>query len=190
MLQSVKIFKDYFESSYQDGDNQVKAKKLSDEFFKDFIYYTPIHLELLGKYLSTGYFELFYKSIADLKYLIEFSDDFSRYWHFLRGYSGALAKLQADQSAKNSKKVYSYYFNRYGDRRILRNEHWFEKKRWEFLDELQEIYTDDELANFIIKYQRILVENLQIYTSFLMIFITDLKNINQPVPSVKEINKE
>ena len=95
----------------------------------------------------------------------------------LRAYSGALAKLKSEHSVKSSKKLYSYYFSKYGDRRLLRNEHWFEKKRWEFLDELQCVYTEVELENFIIKYHQILTESMKIYVSFLMAFIKDLKNL-------------
>lgn len=179
MTNSARSFKEFYEASFKNEEDQVKAQKLFDELYSDFISYTPINLELLESYLNVGHIDYFYKSIADLKYLIEFSDDFNRYWHLLRAYSGALSKLKANQSVKGSKKIYYYYFAKYGDRRFLRNEHWFEEKRWEFLDELQSIYTDDELENFILKYQRILAENLKIYVSFLLEFIDDLKNLQQ-----------
>jgi len=176
-MYSARAFKAYFEASFEKEKDQMNSQKLSDEFFTDFVYYTPIHLELLELYLSTSHIDLFYKSLADLKYLVEFSDNLNRYWYVLRGLSGALAKLKASQSVKGSKKIYSYYFNKYGDRRVLRNEHWFEEKRWEFLDELQAIYREDELETFIRKYQMILSENLKIYVSFLMVFVNDLKNL-------------
>jgi hypothetical protein len=60
---------------------------------------------------------------------------------------------------------------------MLRNEHWFEKKRWEFLDELQLIYREDELSDFIFKYHQVLAENLKIYVSFIMDLIADLKKL-------------
>jgi hypothetical protein len=173
-------FIEYYKASFKAEADQKKAYQLFDEVYFDFIYYTPITLELLEASLNAGHIDYFYKSIADLKYLIEFSDDFSRYWHLLRAYSGALSKLKANQSVKSSKKIYYYYFARYGERRFLRNEHWFEKKRWEFLDELQSIYSEDALENFILKYQRILIENLKIYVSFLMAFTIDLKNSYKP----------
>jgi hypothetical protein len=96
----------------------------------------------------------------------------------LRAYSGALSKLKANQTVKSSKKIYYYYFARYGDRRFLRNEHWFEEKRWEFLDELQSIYTEDALENFIFNYQCTLAQSLKIYVSILSEFINDLKTIH------------
>lgn len=176
-MNSAKPFKEFFDASFKNEDDQLGALKLSQEFISDFIHYTPIKLELFESYLSGGHIDLFYKSLSDLKYLVEFSDNLNRYWYLLRGYSGALAKLKEDQTVKGSKRLYSYYFEKYGDRRILRNEHWFEKKRWEFLDELQGIYTEEELGNFILKYQQILAENLKNYMSFLMLFIKDLKDI-------------
>lgn len=179
MMNSVRSFKEYYEASFQNEKDQAKVQKLFDEVFSDFINYTPINLELLESYLNVGHIDYFYKSLVDFKYLIEFSDNFNRYWHLLRGYSEALSKLKANQSVKGSKKIYYYYFAKYGDRRFLRNEHWLEKKRWEFLDELQSIYTEDELENFILRYQRIMVENFKIYVFFLLEFIDELKNLHQ-----------
>lgn len=177
-MNSAQLFKEFYESSFSLGENQSQAQKLADEFVSDFIHYTPLKLEMLESYLSGGHIDLFYKSLTDLKYLIEFSDDLSRYWHFLRGYSGALAKLKEDLSVKGAKNLYAYYFNKYGERRDLRNEHWFEMKRWEFLDEIQNIYSNAELKTFFIKYQHVLAENLKIYSSFLILFIKDVENQN------------
>jgi hypothetical protein len=176
-MNTAKSFKEFFEASFKNEGDHIKVTKLSQEFFTDFFHYTPIELELLESYLNAGHIDLFYKSLSNFKYLVEFSDNLSRYWYLLRGYSGALAKLKDDQSVKGSKKLYSYYFNKYGDRRTLRNEHWFEKKRWEFLDELQEIFTDEELECFIRKYQMVLSEYLEIYASFILVLISDLKNL-------------
>jgi hypothetical protein len=179
-MNSAQLFKEYFEASFNKEADQPRAMKLSSDFFDDFIQFTPIKLEMLQSYLTAGNIDFFYNSLADLKYLVEFSDNLTRYWYLLRGYSGALAKLKADKTVKGSKKLFSYYFNKYGDRRILRNEHWFEKKRWEFMDELQLIYTEDELEKFILKYQKVLSEYLEIYISFMMMFIRDLKNLQSP----------
>ncbi len=174
-MNTAKWFIEFFEASFQKKSDQQQGKKLADEFFANFIYFTPIKLELLESYLNIGQINLFYKSLIDLKYLIEFSDNLNRYWHLIRGYSEALSKLKADQSVKSSKKLYSNYFDKYGDRRSIRNEHWFEKKRWDFLDELHSIYTEDELSAFIYKYQQILNDNLEIYISFMMVFINELQ---------------
>ena len=176
-MKTARSFKEFLDATFKNVEDQVSAHKISQEYFDDFVNYTPIELELLESYLAAGHLDLFYLSLADLKYLIEFSDNFNRYWHLLRGYSGALFKLKDNQTVKGSKKIYSYYYGRYGDRRMLRNEHWFEKKRWEFLDELQVIYTEEELAVFMYKYQQILSENLEIYLSFMKVFVNDLKNL-------------
>ena len=178
-MNSASSFKEFFESNYQKELDQLSAQKLSKEFFADFIHFTPLKLELLESYLNTGHIDYFYQSLTDLKYLIEFSDDFNRYWHLLRAYSGGLAKLKANQSVKGSKKLYPYYFDKYGDRRMLRNEHWFEKKRWEFLDELASIFSEDELEAFILKYQKMLADNLNVYIAFVQKFVQDLQYIQQ-----------
>ncbi|MDP2334934.1 MAG: hypothetical protein Q8N05_00495 [Bacteroidota bacterium] len=176
-MYSASSFKEFFEASLAGEKGQANSKQLSEEFFSDFIHFTPIHLELMELYLSTGHIDLFYKSLADLKYLVEYSDSLNRYWFLMRGYSGALSKLKANQTIKASKKIYGYYIKKYGGRRLIRNEHWFEKQRWEFLDELQLICTEDELEEFIRKYQQIMSENFKIYVSFLRVFINNLKNL-------------
>jgi hypothetical protein len=187
-MNTARFFLEYYESSFKNEFNQKNGNKCSNEFISDFIYFTPIKIELLGSYISAGQITLFYKSLIDLKYLIEFSDNFNRYWHVLRGYSETLSKLKEDPSVKNSKRLYCSYFEKYGDRRTIRNEHWFEKKRWEFLDEMNCIYTDEELQKFIQKYLQVLSENFKIYLSFLKIFINDLQKLqsvskNQKVES-------
>ena len=180
-------FKNYFEEAFSKIDQSV-SEKLADEFFTDVIFYTPIKLELLDSYLKAGHVNYFYQTLSDLKYLVEFSDSLNRYWYLLRAYSTALSKLNADHSVKSAKKLYSHYFEIYGDRRMLRNEHWFEKKRWEFLDELQLINREDELDGFISKYLQVLSGNLKIYASFIMAFIDDLKKLKVTRKPVKQLN--
>jgi len=176
MKKSAISFKCYYEDSFSKED-QSGSEKLAAEFFAEFIHNTPIKIELLNSYLNAGRIDRFYQSLSDLKYLVEFSDSLNRYWYLLRAYSSALSKLKADHSVKNAKKLYSHYFEIYGDRRMLRKEHWFEKKRWEFLDELQLINSEDELSGFIFKYQQILSGNLKIYTSFITAFVANLKKL-------------
>jgi hypothetical protein len=185
-MNTARFFIEFYEASFKDGSDSIDAMKRSDEFFLDFIYFTPIKLELLGSYLTAGQITLFYKSLIDLKYLIEFSDNINRYWHVLRGYSETLSKLTEAPTVKNSKRLYYFYFEKYGDRRVIRNEHWFEKKRWEFLDELNIIFTEIELQKFIWKYRQALEENFEIYKSFMMIFIDELQRL-QSVSSNQKI---
>ena len=179
-------FKNYFEESFSKKDKSV-SEKLAKEFFADVIHYTPIKLELLDSHLKAGRIDYFYQLLSDFKYLVEFSDSLNRYWYLLRAYSTALSKLIADHSVKEAKKLYSHYFEIYGDRRMLRKEHWFEKKRWEFLDELQLINREDELEGFISKYLQVLSENLKIYVSFIMDFINDLKKLQALQKPVKQL---
>lgn len=182
-MDSAKSFKEYFEASFLNEADQKKAALLSQYFFTDFLYCTPLELQLLGSHLNDGNIDLFYKSLSNLKYLVEYSDNLNRYWYLLRAYSGALAKLKSDQTVKGSKKLYLYYFNKYGDRRLIRNEHWFEKKRWEFLDELQSIYTDKDLSNFVRKYSLVLLETMKIYNAYLTSFMNDLKQLQPGIIS-------
>lgn len=188
-MNSASSFKEFYETSFSNGNNQVQAQKLANEFFTDFIHNIPLKMDVLESYLTEGHFDLFYMSLADLKYLIEFSDNLSRYWHFLRGYSEALSKLRADFSVKGAKSLYVNYFVKYGDRRFLRNEHWFEKKRWEFLDEMVNIYSEDDLRQFFIKYQQALAENLKIYISFILAFVKDLEKLTVTHPSDITVKK-
>lgn len=176
IMNSASSFKEFYEVSFLQGENPDQARKLAEQFFDDVVHYTPLKLEMLESYLSGGHIDLFYKSLTDFKYFIEYSDNLSRYWHVLRAYSGALSKLKDDLTVKGAKNLYAYYYNKYGDRRVLRSEHWFENKRWEFLDEIQNIYSEDELKKFFLKYQHVLSENLIIYNSFLMLFIKDIEN--------------
>lgn len=190
MMKSARSFKEFYKTSFNKEADRSMSQKLTNEFIADFIHYTPIKLELLKSYLNAGQIDAFYNSLSDLKYLVEFSDNLNRYWFLLRAYSGALSKLKANQSVKGSKKLYSYYFEKYGDRRTIRNEHWFERKRWEFLDELQTIYTEDELEVFILKFERILAESLEIYTSFVLAFIHDLEKLQPSSKVVKKLNTD
>ncbi len=186
MKKSALLFKSYYENYFIKNDEYL-SQCLANEFFADFIRFTPIKLEVLESYIENGQIDDFYQSLTDFKYLVEFSDSLNRYWYLLRAYSSALSKLKANQTVKGSKKLYSYYFEKYGDRRMLRKEHWFEKKRWEFLDELQFIYGEDELSNFIYKYQQVLSENLNIYGSYIMAIVSDLKKIKLPEKTVTKI---
>jgi hypothetical protein len=188
-MNSASSFKEFYEASFFKGENPKQEKKLSEKFFADFVYNTPLKLELLESYLSEGQIDQFYMLLPDLKYLIEFSDDLNRYWHLLRAYSGALSKLKNDLSVKGAKNLYAYYFSKYGDRRFLRNEHWFEKKRWEFLDEIQNIYSEDQLRQYFVHYQIITIENMKIYSSFLMLFIKDLENLDTTQITIPSINR-
>jgi len=52
MMNSARSFKEFHEESFMRSEDQLKAKKLSEEFIADFIHYTPIQIELLELYLN------------------------------------------------------------------------------------------------------------------------------------------
>jgi hypothetical protein len=185
-MNTARSFIEFYEASFRNDYNPEKAKILMDKFFSDFIHFTPMKIELLGSYLAEGKITLFYRSLIELKFLIEYTDNLNRYWHMLRGYSEALAKLKENQTVKNSKRLNYLYFEKYGDRRTIRNEHWFEKRRWEFLDELNLVYTEIELQIFIWKYLKVLEENFEIYKSYMLLFVDDMHKI-QSVTKKQEV---
>ena len=164
--------------------NELDAKKLTDSFIQDFICFTPFKLKEIVSYSAVSRFDLTIQTLADLKFLNEFSDRISRYWCVSRACSGALVKLKKNYSVKGSKKIYCNYFQVYGDRRLLRNQHWFEKKRWEFLDELQLVNSETELDEFMSSYQQKLNGYLKIYVSFIRKLIVNLKKVQciQAIP--------
>ena len=174
-MKAAESFVSYFESSYTVGKDLTIVSNLSDEFFCDFIRLTPLSMDKLQDYLGSSQWGKFHLKLNDLKYLCEYSDNLSRYWYILRGYSSALEKISDKPTVKNTKQVYVYYYNRYGDRRILKDEHWFEKLRWEFLDEIPKIYLEAELNNFIVKYHQAVQILLNEYRKDLENFIREVQ---------------
>jgi len=171
-MDTSKVFIEFFESSFQDEKNRTEQSPNVSKFFSEFVKDTPLKLEKLEDFLKEGRIDQFYQLLIELKYLVEFSDDLNRYWHVLRAYSEALMKLKSQMTVKESKRIYSYYFDKYGDRRLIRQEHWFEKKRWEFLDELQNIYSNDKLCVFILKYEKVLFDDFRIFVSHVVQIIS------------------
>lgn len=116
----------------------------------------------------------FYESLSNLKFFIEYSDELNKNWHIIRAYSGALARINNNASLKNASTVARYYELKYGGRRILRSENWFEHQRWDFLDELQTVNTAPALQKFIDKRTKKLNESFQIFKSELLIFLQSI----------------
>lgn len=173
-MKSVALFRAFHKANFLTENNLANADYLANEYVDDFIEFMPLKIKILNSYIEEGKIDYFYNSLADLKYLIEFSEDFNKYWFILRAYSSTIAKLMKNQSLKNSKKLYYHYYSVYGDRRGLRDVNSFEFKRWEFLDELNIINTEQELQTFISKYILVLNENWKIYSSFINLFIGKL----------------
>lgn len=170
MGNSVQIFKDLREASLLSKD-QAELDQITTGLLKGFVGSTKQKFELLGSHLKDDRIVDFYNLLPEFKCFVEYSDELNRYYYLLRGYSGALAKLKERTSVKEAKRIYAYYFGKYGDRRLIVNEHWLEKKRWEFLDELQGIYSEFELSLFIEKFQYILKVNFRTYKHFLFGFL-------------------
>ena len=122
----------------------------------------------------------FYEGINQLKYLIEYSDGLNKNWYLIRACSGALRRLLRDTSIQNTTNVYSYYETKYGRRRILRHENWFEQQRWEFLDDLKTIDQEEKLNRFLDKSMKQLNEYFQTYKNELLLFIEEVKTISHP----------
>ncbi len=169
-----------FISNYRKSFSPVGRQKPPSsryDFFIDFLNYIPEQIKQLENAISCGQFDLFYLKINDLKFLCEYSEVLNKNWFLLRAYSGGLKKIAESPTVKSTKLVYAYYFLKYGDRRILRNEHWFEQKRWEFLDDLNSIYTTGELEAFFRKYNAIVSEYFKEYKSELLHFKSDIEQI-------------
>jgi len=143
-------FINYFRSSL---DKKVEepgfGENISKDFFCDFIQFTPTILYELDKYLEDKRIELFYNRLNDLKYLCVFNENLNLFWFSMRALSGTLFRLNSPGGLNNAKKLHSYYLEKYGDRKVLSNENWFENKRWIFLDSLEKITSEAELITLI-----------------------------------------
>ncbi len=91
----------------------------------------------------------FYLKLSRFKHFIEYSDILNTHWYVLRAYSGGISRILEKPTVDNSQDVFYYYYKKYGDRRLLKDENWFEKKRWDFLEELVEIKDNQQLESFI-----------------------------------------
>ena len=175
-MDSISSFIDYFRQTL-DLKNQgfVNEMNVSKEFFLDFVNYTPPILAELEFYISQKHIEKFYARLNDLKYLCVFNEELNKYWFSMRALSGALCKLNKKRSLKSAHKVHEYYIRKYGDRKILSSENWFEIKRWHFLDELGAISETGELNDFIERNITLLKSYLDHYILNLNRFIGEIR---------------
>ncbi|WP_163712253.1 hypothetical protein [Mangrovibacterium lignilyticum] len=160
-----------------DDSDQSVGQKTSNETITRFTESTQKTLIQLQSYIDERKLDQFYKEIEELKFMIEYSDELNKNWLFIRAYSGALRFLLKDISVINAKDVFVYYEVRYGGRRILRNENWFEQIRWEFLDELQTANDQVKLSQFVSKRVKKLNDCFQVYKSELLLFIQSLQKL-------------
>ena len=175
-MNSIESFIEYFRNTLDEKNrNLLKEKKISKDFFDDFIKYTPKTISELNQYILDDRISLFYSKLNDLKYLCIFDEELNKYWFAMRGLSGAIAKLLVKKDLENARKVHQYYIHKYGDRIALRDENWFENKRWQFLDSLEILNSDDQLSHFINQNKIVLKCYLDNYHFHVNCFIGDIR---------------
>ncbi|PTN02417.1 hypothetical protein [Mangrovibacterium marinum] len=152
-------------------------KQTDDQSLREFTASVTDTLSNLQQKLDSGAIQAFYEQIESLKYLIEYSDELNKNWYLIRAYSGALKRLMQEKTVEHAAKVYAYYEQTYGGRRVLRSENWFEQQRWEFIDELKTIGSQEALNKFLEKRTKKLNGYFQGYKSELLLFIQDLQKL-------------
>ena len=172
----VERFYKYFTNQYGYADKS-KSMNVSNELLEEFTNHLPKVIDELETHLIKHEINDFYIKIKNLKYLCEYSDDFNSYWLLLRSTSGGINRLLVNPTPDHATEVYIYYFNKYGGRRNLRNENWFENHRWTFLDKITNMKSDDELNSFILEKIDSLTNYFQRYKKELDFFVIDLKEL-------------
>lgn len=176
MMDPIASFIDYFRQTL-DSKNQdaIVTTDVSNDFFIDFVNYTPSILGELNNCITEKHIDRFYNRLNDLKYLCVFNEELNKYWFSMRALSGALVKLSTKKSLKNAQKVHQYYIRKYGDRKVLSNENWFEQKRWNFLNTLEAISEINQLDDLIDRNIVLLKSYLDHYIYNLNSFIEDIR---------------
>ncbi len=169
-------FYKYFGQAYgqQPKDDSSKTQ---NEFVEEFIATVPDIIDELETNLIKHEIREFYIKIKNLKYLCEFSEEFNRFWLLMRAISGGLQRLLEEPTKDHAVDVYVYYYKQYGGRRKLRYESWFENHRWEFLDRLTKLTSDEDLNDFILEKIDALTSYFQLFKKELDYFIKELKKI-------------
>ena len=156
-------FINYFRSSL---DKEIQepgfGENISKDFFCDFIQFTPSILRELSIYIDDKRIGLFYNRLNDLKYLCVFNENLNLFWFSMRALSGTLFRLNSPGGLENAKKLHCYYLEKYGDRKVLRDENWFENRRWIFIDSLEKVTTEEELSTLIENNSKMLFGKLSI----------------------------
>ena len=166
----------YFNTAYTIKEGNEPAK-ITNEFLDEFVMSVPEIIEELEKHLLKHEISDFYIKIKNLKYLCEYSEEFNRYWLLLRATSGGLKRLLEEPTVDHATEVYIYYYSMYGGRRKLKDENWFENLRWDFLDTMADMRTDDELNEFILEKIESLSSYFRLYKKELEFFIIELKKL-------------
>ncbi|MGQ8338276.1 hypothetical protein ACUNWD_17110 [Sunxiuqinia sp. A32] len=177
-MNSARTFVNYFTSSYHLAKGvKKKGSTLRNEFLEEFVVYIPEIIEELEGCIQNNDVSTFYHKLNNLKFLCEYTDTINRYWYLLRAYSGGLMRLADCPNQQKAVEVYIYYYNKYGGRRILKDENWFENLRWKFLDQLIEVEDDKELYVLIDDTYLSLAKFFDIYKTELLNFLQSVKEI-------------
>lgn len=175
-MDAAENFIKHFNKSYK----KILGKQKSSEknfFISEFVDYIPEFMAEMQRDIDDRKISNFYIKLNNLKYLIEFSDELNKCWYILRAYSGGLKKLLETSTIEEAKKIHQYYVDRYGGRRVLKDENWFEEKRWAFLDQLKELKTNKSLNLFIEFYIEKLNEYFASYKKEILQFRNDIKRL-------------
>lgn len=174
-MNAAENFVSFFRDSFGETKEQNYVDEISKDFFVDFVKYTPIIETELYSFLQKGEMGKLYSRLNDLKYLCAFNDDLNKYWFMMRAMSGALNKLMNPIKLENAKKIHEYYLHKYGARKVLKDENWFENRRWHFLDSLGNIHTEERLSDFIQQNLVIMRGLLDTYSYYLESFINEIE---------------
>lgn len=175
MTPAERFFK-YFNNEY--GVKERKdPTKVTNEFLEEFVTSVPEIIDELETHLLKHEIKDFYIKVKNLKYLCEYSEEFNRYWLLLRAVSGGLKRLLEEPTVDHATEVYIYYYSMYGGRRKLKDENWFESLRWDFLDKMADMRTDEELNEFVLEKIDSLSSFFRLYKRELEFFIIELKKL-------------
>ncbi len=178
-MTSAESFVKYFNKTYiKIPANKLKPpEKNENEFLNEFVAYIPEIVYELEDHIKNREINRFYIKLKNIKFLVEYSDELNKNWYLIRAYSGGLKRLMEKPDTHHAMQVYLYYFQKYGDRRLLKDENWFEEKRWQFLDELLDVENDKMLRTFIKAKTHLLNEYFQIYKTELLKFRSEVMKL-------------
>lgn len=175
MTPAERFVRNYLQSFNKAGNIEKVAHE--NEFLIDFIAFVPETIADLQYNIEHQQIDDFYNNLTSLKFLVEYSDDLNRYWYLLRALAGGIKRLLEKETVQHAMEVYLYYHQKYGGRRIFKQDNWFENKRWQFLDRLIDIETPRELMTFIEDEMRELNEYFRVYKNELLQFHNEVKDI-------------